>query len=136
MRIYIIDGTSDSRFIIKKLKNDHYIVSSAVTDEGVKKLVDLGIDAVLGPLDFNKMINLINEKNIDLIIDASHPFAYSISKTAMDVSEALNIDYIRYERPSILYENTSTFSSYDEIAECLNRMNCRALITTGIKNID
>ncbi|AAT42697.1 precorrin-6A reductase [Picrophilus oshimae] len=135
-RIYIINGTSDSRFIIKRLRHDNYIISSAVTDEGIKKLSDLGIDAVKGPLDINEMMNLLREKNIDLIIDASHPFAYSISRTAMTASEELGIDYIRYERPSILYESTSTFSSYDEIADCLNRMKCRALITTGIKNID
>ncbi|AAT42624.1 precorrin-6A/cobalt-precorrin-6A reductase [Picrophilus oshimae] len=44
------------------------------------------------------MIDFILKNKINAVIDATHPFAKSIHKTAYDVCMALNILHIRFER--------------------------------------
>ena len=44
------------------------------------------------------MIGVIEHNNIKCIVDASHPYAENISRTAIKVAKDKNIPYLRYER--------------------------------------
>ena len=64
---------------------------------------------VKGKLTKEDMVSLIKEKNITQIIDATHPYATVVSSNAIECSKITNIDYVRFERESLIkqidYEN-------------------------------
>ncbi len=43
---------------------------------------------------------MLKENQVNILIDASHPYALEVTKNAREVSKDLNIEYVRYERPS------------------------------------
>lgn len=101
--ILVFGGTSDSLKLcdgLGKLGLD-YIVS-VTTDYG-KKLSLVYTNQILeGKLGAEEMVTVIQTKGIDLIIDATHPYAIEVSKEAMKAAQDLALPYIRYERASLL----------------------------------
>lgn len=122
--ILIFGGTSDSLVLAKALEEAgyHYILSVATSygkqlaDQKVSMLKKEEIEegqeveknkrgqVMEGRLNLEAMEQLIKEKNIQLILDATHPYAIEVSQNAIAVSESMNIPYLRYERPSLLEE--------------------------------
>ena len=100
--IWVLAGTGDSFELIDKLSEyEKDIIASVVTDYGKMKLADKNIKVIKKALKFNEMKAVIAEYNIELIIDATHPFAEEVSRNAMSASAKMEINYIRYERESI-----------------------------------
>ena len=91
MRIWIIGGTKDSRNIldeILKMKDKKIIISTA-TEYGGKLLEDVAknenVEVISERLNVLQIEDMILEKNIDLIVDASHPYAQNISSTVISM---------------------------------------------------
>jgi precorrin-6A/cobalt-precorrin-6A reductase len=83
----------------------------------------------------------LKEKNITLLVDASHPYAVEISKNAIEACNRLNIDYIRYERPSCVEEFKNEIKvvkvkDYGELKLKLENIDGTILNTTGSRNLD
>ncbi|MFW5980301.1 MAG: precorrin-6A reductase [Bacillota bacterium] len=100
--IWVLAGTGDSFRLIDKLieyKTD--ILASVVTDYGEKKLADKNIKIIKDSLDISGMIKLIKKYNIELIIDATHPFAEVVSQNAIEAGQNTDTKYIRFEREAI-----------------------------------
>lgn len=66
-------------------------------------------NVITGKLTKEDMVRFIEKNNINKIIDATHPYAIEVSKNAIQCAKELNIDYLRYERKSLIedisYEN-------------------------------
>ena len=102
--ILILGGTSDSLSIcdkINELKNQPYILS-VTTDYGRELAQQHAENVILGKLGKEDMLKFIKDNNIVKIIDATHPYAVEVSKTAITCAKLLNIDYIRFERKSLI----------------------------------
>ena len=101
LNIFILGGTKDSTEIIKHLKNKYntHILTTTTTEYGSKLAVEAGSDDIISrPLLKDEIIEIINNSDFDLLIDATHPFAAKIC----------NIAYIRFERPSLNFDNIDT----------------------------
>ncbi|MGN1321508.1 MAG: precorrin-6A reductase [Methanosphaera sp.] len=118
MRYIVMSGTSDSSKVINFLSEDenNYILATTVTDYGSKIAKSAGATEVISKaLRKEDFINVIKEKNIDTLIDATHPFAAVATETAIESAEETGINYIRYERASTvlpesdLIKKVSTF---------------------------
>jgi precorrin-6A/cobalt-precorrin-6A reductase len=131
--IWIIGGTKDSRNIIDRLGNSGIIVSTA-TEYG-KKLLK-GLNVVSEPMDQGEMREFIRSKRVDLVLDASHPYAINVSQNAIEASKAEGIDYIRFEREMLTYEEGVKFSSMDELTKCLKSLKGNILVTLGSNNLN
>ncbi|MDO5850906.1 MAG: precorrin-6A reductase [Methanobacteriaceae archaeon] len=105
MRILVMAGTSDATRIIKFLHEDenNFIIATTITDYGADIAKKAGANETISKAlkieDFSK---LIEEKNIELLIDATHPFAKIATQTAIKTTEKTNIKYIRFERPNTI----------------------------------
>ncbi|MFQ4135639.1 cobalt-precorrin-6A reductase [Nodosilinea sp. PGN35] len=55
----------------------------------------------VGALAVEALWEFIRGEDIGAVLDVSHPFAVEISKGAIAVTQALNLPYWRYERPTI-----------------------------------
>lgn len=140
--ILVLGGTSDSLAICDELNKDcnkSYILS--VTTEYGKDLASIhSKNIILGKLTKDDMVAFIKENNIETIIDATHPYAVEVSKNAIECSKITNIDYIRYERKSLIeditYKNIFVVDDIDEACEIANEKGNTIFIGTGSKNLN
>ena len=111
MRILLLGGTKDSTNIIEHVKNnyDAYILTTTTTEYGAKLAKESGSDEVIArPLPKDELTEIITKENIDLLIDATHPFAAHITQTSVSIANELKMPFIRFERPITNLENIDT----------------------------
>ncbi|MCT4543079.1 MAG: precorrin-6A reductase [Vallitalea sp.] len=138
--ILILGGTSDSIIIANNINKTYKnVVFSTATKYG-KELASKKYSGkiIYGKKDKNELYNFCRSEKINIIIDATHPYANLVSKNAIKVSKELNICYIRYERPVVVKEDERYIycDSYKEAGQIINNLEGNALLTTGSKDIE
>ena len=111
LNILLLGGTKDSTELIKHLKKnyDTYILTTTTTEYGSKLALEAGSDDTISrPLLKDEIIEIINNSDFDLLIDATHPFAEHITQTSVSVSKICDIAYIRFERPPLDFNDIDT----------------------------
>jgi precorrin-6A/cobalt-precorrin-6A reductase len=122
MRVIVMAGTSDAVRIIEKLhkQEDIEVIATTTTTHGRDLAISAGADEVLvGRLGVDEIVDLIEINQINLLIDATHPFAADASLNAIKSTYKAKIPYIRFERPSTKipdHENIFEVSSFEEAA--------------------
>ncbi len=141
--IALILGTKEGRDILSllnKFTEDLFI--STATKYGGELLKDYNFKIMNDkPLSKYEMINVFKKNKIKALIDASHPYALEVTKTCMEVSKELDIEYIRYERPSVLKEfkgedKVITLESYEDLKDAISKIKGNILNTSGSRNIE
>jgi len=147
--IWIIGGTKDSRDIFEKLieKTDRSILVSTATEYGGKLLEEYieknnndkrELKVVSERLSEEQMKELIKKENINLIVDASHPYAINVSNFIIKVTDEMNVKYMRFERKMLDYgnENIEKFDSLEEVNEFVKRLEGKNILSTlGSNNL-
>ena len=126
--IWIIGGTKDSREIFEKLveETDRSILVSTATEYGGKLLEEYirknkdgkrKLKVISERLNEEQMKKLIQKESINLIVDASHPYAVNVSNSVIKVTDKMNVKYIRFEREMLDYgsENIKKFDSVIDV---------------------
>lgn len=111
LNILLIGGTKDASNITQHIKRnyDSHILTTTTTEYGSKLAIESGSDDTIAkPLLKEEFIELIENNNFNLLIDATHPYAAHITQTSVDLSNLFNIAYIRFERPPSNLENVDT----------------------------
>jgi precorrin-6A/cobalt-precorrin-6A reductase len=141
--IGLILGTSEGRKILSLLNNHtEDIFVSTATEYGGEILKDYKYAHLnTKPLAFDELVDTLREKGVEKLVDASHPYAIEISNNAMKACEILNIEYIRYERPSSVEKFRDEryiieVKNYDELHDKLKDIEGNILNTTGSRNMD
>ncbi len=112
MNILVMAGTKDAVNIIKMLSkseneyshhnNSLNILATTTTPYGANLAKNAGASEVISQsMPQEELENLIKKRDIDLLIDATHPFAAQATNNAIGAKNKFSIKYIRYERPSI-----------------------------------
>ena len=110
LKVFLMGGTKDSINIIKHLKKYYntYILTTTTTEYGSKLAIAAGSDEVIAKaLPKDKILEILTNEKFDAFIDATHPFASHVTKTAIECSKKMEIPYIRFERPISVVENIS-----------------------------
>lgn len=134
--ILVMAGTSDGRIIAKKISLKHDVLTTATTPYGKKLLEEMGVDVLMDKMDSDYLVNLIETKNIEVIIDATHPYAENGTRNAIDASEKAGIVYIRYERPRSKLISENEMYDYNGCIEKLKNSSGNILLTVGSNNLD
>lgn len=133
--ILVLAGTQDGRELTKKLLDNNYQVMASVTSNYGKKLLQAENLLINDhPLDLLELEKTINDNHINLIVDASHPYAVNISKNAIQLCEALHINYIRYERANVElpdYDKIFFAENYQVAANLASNFGENIFLTTG-----
>ena len=127
MKILILGGTKDSTNIIEHVKRnyDSYILTTTTTEYGARLARQSGSDDVIArPLPKDELINIIKKEDIDILVDATHPFASHITQTSTSIAKELEMPYIRFERPTTNLEEVDTShihyaNSFDEAGKLI-----------------
>ncbi len=102
MEVALIGGTSESRSLAAALSQQGIPWLVTVTTEGARRLYqDLPGQVIVTHFSQESLAQFLQERQIRVVLDASHPFAQQISQLAMQVTAQLGIPYLRYERPSV-----------------------------------
>lgn len=141
--IGLILGTSEGRKILKGLNKytDNLFVFTA-TKYGGYIYEEYNYNKISTvPLSKEELLNVIKENNINVLIDATHPYALNITKNAIDVCKQLKIEYLRYDRPSCIdkfknCKNVIVVDDYNDLQNKLRNIKGNILNTTGSRNLD
>ncbi|MEN6574156.1 precorrin-6A reductase [Methanobacterium aggregans] len=104
MRIMVMAGTRDAVRIIEGLtaSEDNEVLATTTTRYGGELARSAGASHVISRgLGVDEMVQIISQKNIEVLVDATHPFAAEATKNAIEASKIAGIKYIRFERPQI-----------------------------------
>jgi len=137
-QIWLIGGTSESAIIAKELVAlGQRCLVTVTTEDAIALYPDSDLVTVkVGNLSPRAMAALIQTEGIGKIIDASHPYAIEISKSAIALSQQYQLPYLRYERPSISQpddEHLIELDSFDTLVNGTYLHQQRVLLTIGYK---
>ena len=121
-------GTSDAVCIIDKLAehDDIEVIATTTTEYGGDLAVSAGADEIIvGRLGVQKIADLVNINQVELLVDATHPFASEASLNALKSIRKSGIKYMRFERPSIKIpslEHVFEVGSFEEASEMAGQL--------------
>ena len=129
--ILVFGGTTEGRKAAAVLEEggSPYFYSTKTGEQDLTLHHGQRID---GALDAEAMQHFCREHDIRLMVDAAHPFAAQLHQTIAEVSDALKIPAIRYER--IFPERDASLEwldSYDQVPHDIKTL----LATTGVQSI-
>ena len=135
--LWLIGGTSDSVAIALALKSSLSCMVITVTTETARSLYPAEFLVRVGCLSASGMQVFCREHNIKAIVDASHPYAVEVSQNALTTAQALNIPYLRYERPlaeaSVKSDRVTVLDSWETLLTGQYLSGKRVLLTVGCK---
>jgi len=152
--ILILAGTGDAKNLVEYLFarfnfRDNPVTVSVVTENAAADYRKKQIPVRTGALNESQMASFINDENISVIIDATHPFALDASRNAISVANQTSAVYIRYERPDIDFTDESgqisnhLFVNNHEEAAALTvllqkklNQNMTVMLATGAKSLE
>ena len=129
--ILVFGGTTEGRKAVEVLEEggSPYYYSTKTGEQDLTLHHGQRID---GALDAEAMQSFCREHDIRLMVDAAHPFAVQLHQTIAEVSDALKIPAIRYER--IFPERDASLEwldSYEQVPHDIKTL----LATTGVQSI-
>ena len=139
-RILLLGGTSESRWISRLLLDRGLEVYGSVTTSSAEQLFSEGVKEIfVRQSRAESLQDFMADRRIEMILDATHPFAAQISKKAIELSKIMDIPYLRYERPSLkghgLDNKVLWVKSLEDAAQTLSRESGNILVATGAKNV-
>ena len=138
-KIFVLAGTEDGRELTGfLLKNNFEVIASVVSDYGQSLLAKYeGLKINSKKLDADQLVEFIFENNIEILIDASHPYAVNASKNAMTACHTAKIPYLRYERETLplTYEKIYHVDNYESAAIKASELGENIFLTTGSRNL-
>jgi precorrin-6A/cobalt-precorrin-6A reductase len=136
--ILVLAGTQDGRELTGLLAKEGYPVMISVVTEYARELIAEQVPVNAAPLDQEGLVRLIRQREVSLVIDASHPYAVNASENAQKASEQVGICYVRYERPLAplpSYERLYAVDDYIQAAETAAALGKTIFLTTGSRHL-
>lgn len=137
--ILVLAGTKDGRDLITLLAELGYpVLASVFSDYGRDLIQNPNVIIHTGPLDDGGLTTLIQDHQIRILVDASHPYAVNVSQNAMLACQHTGIHYLRYERPTVpmpIYEGLHIVTDYHQAAEVAATLGKTIFLTTGSRHL-
>lgn len=142
LRILLFAGTTEGRELVRALKElPVYVYVSTATEYG-KECAESGVNIQTGAgrMDSAAMIHFIGEHHIDLVVDATHPFARAVTENIISACKDCGVEYIRCLREAQAldageYGHVIWVGSVREAVEYLKGTQGKVLIATGSKEL-
>ncbi|MDX2230332.1 MAG: cobalt-precorrin-6A reductase [Leptolyngbyaceae cyanobacterium bins.349] len=135
-QIWLIGGTQESAALAQAIAAHHLPCLITVTTASARRLYPTSphLTVWVGRLQAATLLDFMQEQQIGLILDASHPFAVEISELAIATATQLDLPYLRYERPTVEEQpDQPTFSSFQALLSTGALWGQRVLLTVGYR---
>ncbi len=140
--ILVLAGTGGGRKLAAGLAAAGFeVLASAATSFGGELLQTVpGIAVRVGSLNAAALEELVLEKGVRGILDATHPFAVEISRTAWEVAKRCGVPYLRWERGLTALPSDPLVhgvSGWEEAVECLAGLGVEdVFLAVGVKPLE
>ncbi|MGO8746345.1 MAG: precorrin-6A reductase [Thermoguttaceae bacterium] len=139
MNILLLGGTSDTAPIAMRIARSGYrVLVSKATEIPLETGSHPSIEVRSGPLDLHRMAELIDQRGIRAIVDATHPYAVAVRAMASRVAQDKGIAHLSFVRPPSVSSETPgvQFAADHPAAALLAFAHGRpVLLTTGTRNL-
>ena len=127
MTILLLGGTADARNLADRLlQQDIEIIYSVA---GLVRTPDMTCEVLVGGFSaLGGLAHYVDEKNISMIVDVTHPYAKKMTQTAMMIAEERNIAYVRFHRPAWLPQVGDNWHEVSEWGEVLENIKHAASV--------
>lgn len=132
--LLIFSGTTEGRLLAERLEDRYCVTVSVATGYG-RELADAG-QVVAGRMDCAQMVQLMKEKKIDIVADATHPYAREATTNIRAAAEQAGAYYLRIVRRRAERQGVTVVNSAGEAAALLQQREGNVLLTTGSKELD
>lgn len=135
-KVMIFGGTTEGRLLAEYCGKNRIPAYVSVVSEYGKELLGESryIRPVTGAMDEKQMVNWLTEKKIELVIDATHPYAKNATENIKEACRKTKTGYLRCARSTESgrkMEGTITFQTTAEAAAWLEKSEGNIFITTG-----
>lgn len=136
MNILILGGTKPARLLAEKLSNDHkviYAIAGVTTKPQIPKNVIL-ISGGFGGAD--GLGDYMTKHNIDLCVDATHPFAKQITQNAVKASKFSNTHLLHLIRKPWVTNENNHWQQFNDMPSLIAQIpqNARPFLAIGRQN--
>jgi len=137
-RVLLFGGTTEGKQIACFLEKEQiasYV--SVATEYGKEVLPDMRYCQVVeGRMHQEQMKKFIRENQIELILDATHPYAVEVSENICQAGKETGIICLRILRRECERQTDAVYvKDIGELIDFLNRCQGRILVTTGSKEL-
>jgi precorrin-6A/cobalt-precorrin-6A reductase len=131
MRVLLLGGTAEGRALAKILHPKVDVISS-LAGRVPDPALPVGPVRIGGFGGVDGLRNWLQEQSIDAVVDATHPFAATMTAHAAEVCGELRIPHLVLARPAWDPGAAIVVASDDEAAEVVAQQNySRVFLTTG-----
>lgn len=137
--ILLLAGTQEARQLASRIAAEFPQLRLTASFAGaVRDLPDLGVPTRVGGFGgVEGLARFLRSESINLVIDATHPFAAQMSRNAVLAAETLSLPVIRLERPAWQAGPLDLWQSVTSINEAVQALapGARAFLAIGRKEI-
>lgn len=136
-RILILGGTTEAREIANRLFEVGRDITTSLAGVTRAPILPKGRVRVGGFGGVNGLVDYLRDQRIDLVIDATHPFAATMSANAEAATQRVECELLRFERPAWQRRAGDQWVDVMSIPEAafLLPPGAVALVTTGRKEL-
>ncbi len=135
MRVLLLGGTAEARALAKTLHPEVDIVSS-LAGRVPDPALPVGPVRIGGFGGVDGLRRWLRDEHIDAVVDATHPFAATMTAHAVEACAALRIPHLLLARPAWAPGNAIVVGSDTEAAEAVAKQQyLRVFLTTGRSSV-
>lgn len=136
--VWIVGGTTEGRLLTTYISQfDVWLHVSVATAYGASLLPKKeNITVYAKRMEETEMEAFMRQQHIQLVIDATHPYATAVTAHVQAACTAQKIAYWRVVRPADTYVDCVTVDTMEEAVDVLSHTAGTIFLTTGSKNLD
>jgi len=137
-KLCVFGGTTEGRELVEFLNTQPCRVTACVATEYGQTLLPEGENLTVSarPLPVGEIGALLQTERFDLVIDATHPYAASITRSIAAACEAAGVEHWRLLRGASEAPEDAVFAeNTDEAVRFLSGTEGNILLTTGSKEL-
>jgi len=135
IRTLILGGTSEARELARRLVDDGLDVTSSLAGRVADPALPAGAVRIGGFGGPDGLADYLRRERIAVVVDATHPFAVTISAAAVAACAATGVPLLRLARPGWaehpLARSWEWVDSYPDAARVAGELGSRVFLTTG-----
>ncbi|MEG1469141.1 MAG: precorrin-6A reductase [Anaerovoracaceae bacterium] len=138
-RVLVFSGTYEGHKLAEFCQGKGYQIDMCVATEYGEEVISHieGINILKGRLDTEEIVDLIKEKQYEMVIDATHPYATLVTENIKKACDTASCKYYRLarEEEAINIAGVTEVNTIAEAVEILNQNESNVLLTTGAKEL-
>lgn len=136
-RILVLGGTNEARSLAARLVADGHDVTTSLAGVTTSPIIPEGKLRVGGFGGVVGLVDYLHAHQVDVLVDATHPFAATMSRHGFEAAQQFGCSLLRFERPAWVAGVDDYWIDVPSLAEAAALLppNAVALITSGRKDL-